>query len=129
VGVELVIFIYIVGYIRTRLGHKRVVLGRARLDGLSVPNIMLNGPTVNGSCSCRLMGLYLSPSTVHDGPCADPARLLSCRARAVPKWSCLVPAHIARPIWSSIRTHIKMLFVTLGDNHPSWNDLTNLIYS
>jgi hypothetical protein len=91
------------------LGHKRVMLGHALFDRLSVPSIVLTGATLNGSCLCRPMGLYLNPSTAHDGPCVGPARLLSCRV--VPKWSCLVPTHIARPIWSLIgRT-----------DHPGWS--------
>jgi hypothetical protein len=59
------------------LGHKWVVLGRARFDGLSVPSIVLTRPTLNGPCSCHLMGLYLSPSTAHDRPCGGPTWLLS----------------------------------------------------
>jgi hypothetical protein len=89
---------------QVRLGHKRVGLGRARFDGLSVPSIVLTRPTVNGSCLCRSMGLYVSPNTTHDGPRVGPTQLLSCqcRVRAVPKWICLVLAYVARPIWSPI---------------------------
>jgi hypothetical protein len=79
-------------------------MGRARFDGLSMPSIVLTGPTVNGSCSCRLMGLYLSPSMSHNGPHVVPTRLLSCHIvpMTVPKWLCLVPALIAWPVWSPI---------------------------
>jgi hypothetical protein len=59
------------------------MLGRVRFDGLSMPSIVLNGLTVNGSCSCRPMGLYLSPSTAHDGPRVILALLPSCHAKMV----------------------------------------------
>lgn len=44
-------------------------MGRAWPNRLSVSNMGLNGPTINGLCLYRLMGLHLSPNTVHDGPC------------------------------------------------------------
>jgi hypothetical protein len=71
------------------------MLGRGRFDGLSVPNIVINGPTINGS-------LLEPPDGLVPKPKHSPARLPLCRARAVPKWLCLVPAHIARHIWSPI---------------------------
>jgi hypothetical protein len=74
------------------------MLNHARFDELSVSNIVLTEPAVNGACSCCSMGLYLSLNIVRDGPRTDPARLLSCSAVSVLKLPCLVAVHIARPI-------------------------------
>lgn len=63
---------------------ERVWSGRAQPDGLFMLSIMLNGLILNGSCSCRPMGLSASPSTTHDRTRAGPDKVTTCCVVLIP---------------------------------------------